>query len=82
MAGRLLDRDAAARLLGACANECAVAIASKATWDQALRKRAESFLAANEGGLQVSEIAAHCGCSVGLVKLEIGKAKTRRDEGT
>lgn len=78
---RLLDRVKAEELLGSARSECAVANASKETWERALAKRAQAFLAANEGGILVQEIADHCGCSVGLVKLEIGKAKKLRDGG-
>jgi DNA-directed RNA polymerase specialized sigma24 family protein len=76
---RLLDRAKAEALLAACEAETSVAASAKATWDRALRKRAEAFAAANEGGLLVGEIAERCGMSVGAVKLDIGKAKRARE---
>jgi DNA-directed RNA polymerase specialized sigma24 family protein len=77
---RLLDRVKAEELLADNLARCQAASAAKAGWDASLVERSDSWLAANEGGLLVQEIAEHCGCSVGLVKLEIGKAKARREK--
>lgn len=77
---RLLDRLQAERLLGENLEHCQDCTAKKAAWDAALIERGKSWLEANEAGLQANEIADHCGCSVGLVKLEISKAKKAREE--
>lgn len=77
---RLLDRVKAEELLAACRTSTVAADERKLAWDNALIERGDSYLAANEGGLLVQEIAQHVGRSVGLVKLEIGKAKSRRAE--
>lgn len=76
---RLLDRVKAEELLADNLAHCEASNAAKASWERELIARADSWLASNEGGLLVQEIAEHCGCSVGLVKLEVGKAKTRRE---
>lgn len=77
---RLLDRAKAEELLGACLAATENADRAKALWDETLVVRGDQYLAANEGGLQIQEIAQHVKRSVGLVKLEIGKAKARRTE--
>jgi hypothetical protein len=79
---RLLDRAKAEELLADNLARCTAANEAKSEWERQLVARADSWLASNEGGLLVQEIAEHCGCSVGLVKLEIGKAKNRREGAT
>lgn len=76
---RLLDRALAEVLLAECSETTANADKAKQLWDDALVVRGDAYLRANEGGLLVQEIAGQVGRSVGLVKLEIGKSKSRRE---
>lgn len=77
---RFMDREVAEALLEACRAETVAADALKDQWELALVRRGDAYLAANDGGLVGQDIADHVGRSVGLVKLELGKAKARRGE--
>jgi hypothetical protein len=80
MAGRLLDRAVAEALLSDCVVGCGVTNSAHEAYRRSLSARSAAFLAANDAGLFPQEIADRCRCSVGLVKLEIGKAKKLREE--
>lgn len=75
-----VDRVAADALLGAAMSESAVVEATIENLERARVRRAEAWMVANEAGVHASEIADRCRMSVGLVKLEIGKAKKARAE--
>lgn len=77
---RLLDRTLAEALLNDCVVGCGATTSAHEVYRQSLAKRGAAFLAASDGGLFPQEIADRCRCSVGLVKLEIGKAKKLREE--